>query len=76
MGLPGTFQKSFFPFFKDSNLDVLVFGHTHKPYNKRVNGILCFNPGSAGGSLQTQKPSIGLLNIENKDNISGDIVYL
>lgn len=28
--------------------DVLVLGHTHKPFKKRVDGVLVINPGSVG----------------------------
>ena len=28
--------------------DVVVFGHTHKPFNELINGTLYLNPGSAG----------------------------
>ena len=28
--------------------DAIVFGHTHKPFNETVGGILFFNPGYAG----------------------------
>lgn len=28
--------------------DVLVFGHTHRPFNQLINGTLFLNPGSAG----------------------------
>ena len=31
-----------------SEADVLVFGHTHKPYIKRVDGVLFVNAGSVG----------------------------
>jgi putative phosphoesterase len=31
-----------------SEADVLVFGHTHKPYTKRVDGVLFVNAGSVG----------------------------
>ena len=34
--------------------DVVVFGHTHKPFAERVDGILFFNPGYAG------KPRLGV----------------
>jgi len=33
--------------------DLVVFGHTHKPYSETVNGIHFFNPGYAG------KPKFG-----------------
>jgi putative phosphoesterase len=31
-----------------SNADVIVFGHTHKPYTKEVDGVLFLNDGSVG----------------------------
>ena len=31
-----------------SNADVIVFGHTHKPYVKEVDGVLFVNAGSVG----------------------------
>jgi putative phosphoesterase len=32
--------------FRGEELHAIVFGHSHKPYNERVNGTLIFNPGS------------------------------
>jgi putative phosphoesterase len=31
-----------------SNADIIVFGHTHKPYLKNVDGVLFVNAGSVG----------------------------
>lgn len=31
-----------------SDAEVLIFGHTHKPYTKRVDGVLFINAGSIG----------------------------
>jgi putative phosphoesterase len=31
-----------------SSADVIVFGHTHKPYTKEVDGVLFLNAGSVG----------------------------
>src|SRR5690606_37905479 len=31
-----------------SNADVIVFGHTHKPYTKRVDDVVFVNAGSVG----------------------------
>ena len=33
--------------FKEDNCDLIIFGHSHKPMNERIGGILFFNPGSA-----------------------------
>jgi putative phosphoesterase len=33
---------------RTSEADVLIFGHTHKPYTKRIDGVLFVNAGSIG----------------------------
>ena len=33
---------------RSSNADVIVFGHTHKPYVKEVDGVMFLNVGSVG----------------------------
>ena len=33
--------------------DILLFGHTHRPVNKRENGIYVVNPGAAGTGGKT-----------------------
>jgi uncharacterized protein len=37
-------------------VDVIVFGHTHIVFNRVINGVLVFNPGSA-------RDSYGILNL-------------
>ena len=58
--------------FKYDKADVVVFGHTHQPYNQVHDGVLYFNPGSC--SADADRPSIGILTIEGKD-IKGEIIY-
>lgn len=41
---PSSFQR----LAASSNADVIVFGHTHKPYQKDVDGVLFINAGSVG----------------------------
>ena len=48
-----------------SNVDIIVFGHSHHPMNKVVNGILFFNPGQA-------RNSFGILTIG--EEIRGEII--
>jgi putative phosphoesterase len=38
-GLPRALRRRF------ADADVIVFGHTHRPYMKKVDGALLFNPG-------------------------------
>jgi len=49
---------------ENQDIDVVLFGHTHKSYSKYENGILYFNPGSA--CLPTfGNYSYGILTIED-----------
>ena len=48
---------------KKERADAALFGHTHKPIKKEVDGIILFNPGSLNGKTIVSKPG----NIERKD---------
>ena len=48
-----------------SDVDIIVFGHSHHPMNKVVNGILFFNPGQA-------RNSFGILTIG--EEVKGEII--
>ena len=41
-------DSSFQRLAESSNADIIVFGHTHKPYVKEVGGVLFVNAGSVG----------------------------
>jgi len=58
----------------DEKPDVIVFGHSHDPYHRKIEGTLLFNPGSLAGSVFSQKGSYGILNIE--DEVWGEVVYI
>jgi uncharacterized protein len=45
------------------DVDVVLFGHTHEPYEHRANGVLWFNPGSVSSGRRGAPPSIGLLRV-------------
>ncbi len=60
---------------KLGKIDVVVFGHTHKPLNQWDNGVLFFNPGSAGPRRFSLPISLGLLRIETS-RVEGQIVIL
>jgi putative phosphoesterase len=48
---------------KENNLDILVFGHTHKQFIKNEDNVLFINPGSVNDPLPPilMKPTVGLL---------------
>src|SRR5687768_893939 len=46
---------------EDLRAQVVVFGHTHRPYSQRRGDTLFFNPGSAGAARFGLPRSVGLL---------------
>ena len=51
---------------------VVVFGHSHMPWNEDADGLLLFNPGSPTWKRRAPFPSMGLLWIE-KGGVEGEI---
>lgn len=51
---------------------VVVFGHSHLPWNEDSDGLLLFNPGSPTWKRTALFPSMGLLWIEN-GTVEGEI---
>jgi len=57
-------------------VDGVVFGHTHRPFNRHLGGVLYFNPGAFHRSpLVLWRRSIGILTVE-KEGINGRIIRL
>jgi putative phosphoesterase len=57
------------------NVDVIVYGHSHRPDNEIRHGILFFNPGAfSGGFPFIRKRSVGILTLGER--ISGRIIKL
>lgn len=46
-----------------SEVDCVIFGHSHQPMNERVNGVLLFNPGSPTDRRGEAMFSYGLLRV-------------
>jgi putative phosphoesterase len=56
------------------DVDVIVFGHSHRPINRIYEGVLMFNPGSLGPDYRPPYgPAIGRLTIEG-GTVTGEIV--
>jgi len=56
-----------FEFSKEySKIDIFVFGHSHQPMNKEIDGKIYFNPGSPTDQIFTPYRSYGILEINGK----------
>ena len=60
--------------FKNDNLDVIIFGHSHSPINEKRGNILFFNPGSPTDKMFAPYNSYGILEIN--DEVKGTIIKL
>ncbi len=55
-----------------SDVDAIVYGHTHRPFNNIIDGVLMFNPGTAIGYSRSGRHTIGILEIDK--GIKGKII--
>lgn len=54
----------------DSDVDIVIFGHSHVPCYEEMNGVIFINPGSVSLPRGGSSKGIGILDIEN-----GEITY-
>ncbi len=54
-------------------LDIIIFGHSHIPYNEKLDSTLMFNPGSATDNVFGGSCSFGIIEIDG-DNIQSKII--
>ncbi len=67
-----TYMNAYYEF-ADDNVDCVVYGHSHKPHNEVIDGILFFNPGSPTSRRFEPRYSLGLLHVDK--DIKGEIIY-
>ena len=60
------------PEFED--VDVIIYGHSHRAVNHVKEGVLFFNPGTATGYSSSETHTIGVLELD--DTIRGKIIKL
>jgi putative phosphoesterase len=54
----------------------VIYGHSHVPKQEMKNGVLYFNPGSAGPRRFQLPISLGKLRIDEKKKLSAEVVDL
>jgi len=60
---------------KEESADIVIFGHTHRTKCQYYSNVLLFNPGSLSRPLYGEKPSFGVLELDEK-NIIPQLYYL
>ncbi len=49
--------------FIGKSVDIIIFGHSHKPYNQEHEGVLLFNPGSPTDKRRQTAYSYGIIEL-------------
>ena len=70
--LVGILKDEFFP----EKPDIIIFGHSHKPKNEYIDGVLFFNPGSATDIVYAPYLSYGLIEINKTGAVKAEICKL
>ena len=60
--------------FKSDNVNLVIFGHSHQPFNEKKDNIWYFNPGSATDDTCAPYKSYGI--IEINDGIATKIIKI
>lgn len=50
--------------FDGDSVDIIIFGHSHRTFDKEVSGVRMLNPGSLSGNLGSGNGSWGILTID------------
>ena len=56
-------------------MDIIIFGHSHVPFNEKKDGTLFFNPGSATDKVFSRYRSFGVIEIKG-DDIRAEIIKI
>lgn len=73
-GAPTGIEKRVLNSFSSTNIDVLVFGHSHRPVCRKVGSVLLFNPGSPTDRRSAPYHTVGILHID--DEVTGEIIRI
>jgi len=55
--------------------DIVIFGHSHTPCNRVIDGTLFFNPGSATDKVFSGRRTFGIIEIKG-DDVRGEIIEI
>jgi len=73
-GLPSKLIGLMAEVFKNENVNLIIFGHSHSAVNEKRGNIIYFNPGSATDKIFALHNSYGI--IEINDKIEAKIIKL
>lgn len=73
-GLKKTTMDRAYEAFKDEDVDIIIFGHSHQPIIKTKNKVLLLNPGSPTDKRNERWFSFIILELDN-DSVSAQLKF-
>jgi putative phosphoesterase len=73
-GAPAGIEQRVLDHFSDKKIDVLVFGHSHRPVCRWAGSVFLLNPGSATDRRSAPCHTVGILDTDGE--ISGEIISI
>jgi len=74
-GAPHTVLNKAAEVFRQEKPDVVIFGHSHQPINKEIDGVLFFNPGSPNDKIFAPYCSYGIIEL-TPQGINAEIIKI
>ena len=65
IGAPFGIEKRVLRKFSEDMPQLIIFGHSHLPVKKEINGVVLFNPGSPTDKIFARTNSFGILELES-----------
>jgi putative phosphoesterase len=65
-GSPGSMIDLVTDIFKNDNVELIIFGHSHNSLNEKKGKIIYFNPGSPTDKIFSRRNSYGIIEINDK----------
>jgi len=60
----------------EKDLRIVIFGHSHHPFNETRGGVVLFNPGSPTDTMYTDVNSFGIIEIDQGKVLSCRLITL
>ena len=73
-GSPANIERRVMSNFAAIDIDVLVYGHSHRPVCRKAGSVLLFNPGSPTDRRSAPYHTVGILHIDA--TVTGEIIRI
>lgn len=66
-GAPFGIEKRVLKKFENERVNLIIFGHSHRTFNKKIKDVHLFNPGSVSDKIFSFASTFGVLEVDNEE---------